>query len=32
MAKVFVNQILKGTITINDVPERWRTQVEELLK
>lgn len=31
MAKVFVNQIKLGTITIDTVPGRWREQVEELL-
>lgn len=31
MAKIFAAQILKGTITIDDVPERWKTQVESLL-
>lgn len=31
MVKIFVTQILKGSITIDDVPERWRTEVKEIL-
>ncbi len=32
MAKVFYKQILRGAITIEDVPEKWRVEVEKLLK
>ncbi len=32
MAKVFYKQILRGAITIEDVPEKWRAEVEKLLK
>lgn len=31
MAKVYANQIRRGAITIEDVPQRWREQVRELL-
>ena len=31
MAKVFVTQIKRGTITIEDVPQKWRSAVEVLL-
>lgn len=31
MAKIYYKQILNEKITIDDVPLRWRTQVEELL-
>lgn len=31
MAKIYYKQILSGKITIEDVPQRWREQVRELL-
>lgn len=31
MAKIYVRKIRAGEMTINDVPPRWRKQVEELL-
>lgn len=31
MAKIYYRQILAGKITIDDVPIRWRTEVELLL-
>lgn len=31
MAKVYVRKIRAGEITIENVPDRWRKQVEELL-
>lgn len=31
MVKIFAAQILKGSITIDDVPERWRTEVKKIL-
>lgn len=31
MAKVYYNLITKGLKTIDDVPERWRADVEEML-
>ena len=32
MAKLYAKLIKDGKMTINEVPERWRAQVEELLK
>lgn len=32
MAKIYAKYIKRGKITIEDVPERWKTEVEELLK
>lgn len=32
MAKIFYKQIIKGAITIDDVPEKWRSEVEKMLK
>ena len=32
MAKIYVRKIREGTITIDDVPVRWREEVEGLLK
>ncbi len=29
MAKIFVKQIKRGAITIDEVPEKWRAQVEQ---
>lgn len=31
MAKIYVRKIREGEITIENVPDRWRKQVEELL-
>lgn len=31
MAKIYVRKIREGKMTINDVPERWRAEVEILL-
>lgn len=31
MAKIYATQIKRGTITIEDVPPKWREQVKELL-
>ncbi len=31
MAKVYANQIKLGTITLEQVPARWREEVEKLL-
>jgi len=31
MAKIYVRKIKAGQMTIDDVPERWRADVEELL-
>ena len=32
MVKFYVTQIKLGNITLADVPEKWRSQVEALLK
>lgn len=32
MAKIYAKYIKQGKITIEDVPERWKAKVEELLK
>lgn len=32
MVKFYVMQIKLGKMTLDDVPERWRSQVEEALK
>lgn len=32
MVKFYVMKIKDGTITIDDVPERWRAKVEATLK
>lgn len=32
MAKIYYRQIKAGKMTIEDVPERWRGQVRELLE
>lgn len=32
MVKFYVTQIKLGKITLADVPEKWRSQVEALLK
>lgn len=31
MAKIYYNLIIKGLKTIDDVPEKWREEVEKLL-
>lgn len=31
MAKIYVRMIKAGRMTINQVPERWRAEVEALL-
>ena len=31
MVKIYYKQIIKGTMTLEDVPEKWREQVEQLL-
>lgn len=31
MAKIYYNQIIKGNITIDDVPTKWRAQIEKML-
>ena len=31
MAKIYVRRILAGDMVIDDVPERWRDEVHELL-
>lgn len=31
MAKVYYNLIVKGLKTIEDVPTKWRAEVEEML-
>ena len=31
MAKIYVRQIKAGKITLADVPQRWRSQVEALM-
>ena len=31
MAKIYVRKIKAGLMTIEDVPERWRAEVEKLL-
>ena len=31
MAKIFYKQILSGKLTIENVPQRWREQVEAML-
>ena len=31
MAKIYYNRIKAGIMTIEDVPERWRAAVQEML-
>lgn len=31
MAKVYYNLIVKGLKTLDDVPEKWRAEVQEML-
>ncbi len=32
IAMMYAEQILQGKKTIDDVPERWRAEVEEILR
>lgn len=32
MAKIYVRKIKNGEMTINDVPLKWRAEVEKLLQ
>ena len=32
MAKIYYNLIKKGKITIEDVPEKWRAEVEKMIE
>lgn len=32
MAKIYVRKIKAGQMTIDEVPERWREEVEKLLE
>ena len=32
IAMMYAEQIMQGKKTIDDVPERWRAEVEEILK
>lgn len=32
MAKIYAKRILAGLMTLEDVPDRWRKEVEERLK
>ena len=32
MAKIYYNRIKAGTMTIEDVPQRWRDAVQNLLE
>ena len=32
MAKIYVRKIKAGQMTIDEVPERWRAEVEKLLE
>lgn len=32
MAKIYYKQIIRGAITLEDVPEKWRGEVEKLFK
>lgn len=31
MAKIFAKQIKRGAITVDDVPEKWRAQVAQMI-
>ena len=31
MAKIYYNRIKRGEITINDVPVKWRAEVQRML-
>ena len=32
MAKIYARKIREGTMNLDDVPSRWREEVEKLLK
>ncbi len=32
MAKIYYKQIIRGAITLEDVPEKWRGEVGNLIK
>lgn len=32
MAKIYYKRIVAGKMTLEDVPERWRAQVEKMLE
>ena len=32
MAKIYYKRIIKGEMTIDEVPERWREEVERMLE
>ena len=32
MAKIYYKRIIAGEMTLEDVPERWRAQVERMLE
>lgn len=32
MAKIYYKRIIAGEMTLEDVPERWRAQVEKMLE
>lgn len=32
MAKIYYKRIVAGEMTLEDVPERWRAQVEKMLE
>lgn len=32
MAKLYAQRILQGRMTLDDVPERWREEVREILE
>lgn len=32
MAKIYLNRVLAGTWNIEDVPDRWRADVERMLE
>lgn len=32
MAKIYYKRIIAGEITLDDVPSRWRAQVEKMLE
>lgn len=31
MAKIYVKRILEGVMTIDEVPDRWRAEVEAMM-
>ncbi len=32
MAKIYYKQIIRGAITLENVPDKWRGEVEKLIK